>query len=91
MIKKIGQKPYGLSIFEALQARVNFTQQETNYFHQLQVGYDGEKRWEQLLEKELPDHFIILSDIRLELGTTTFQIDSILLTGDTLYLFDVKN
>ncbi|WP_163582665.1 nuclease-related domain-containing protein [Gracilibacillus saliphilus] len=91
MILKPLKKPYELQVFEALDSRFTFTQKEISYFHNLKLGYEGEKTFEQLLRDSFNDDYLIISDIRLEVGTTSFQIDSILLTADTLYFFDVKN
>ncbi|MGN8647715.1 nuclease-related domain-containing protein [Gracilibacillus sp. HCP3S3_G5_1] len=91
MIIKVLKKPYELEVFDALDSRITFTQKEMVYYHNLKQGYEGEKNFEQLLRDTLVGSFLVISDIRMEIGTTFFQIDSILLTGDTLYLFDVKN
>ncbi|WP_208586019.1 nuclease-related domain-containing protein [Gracilibacillus suaedae] len=91
MILKPLKKPYELQVFEALDSRFTFTKKEMSYFHNLKLGYEGEKNFEQLLRDSFNDDYLIISDIRLEVGTTSFQIDSILLTGSTIHLIDVKN
>ncbi|MDX8045078.1 nuclease-related domain-containing protein [Gracilibacillus sp. S3-1-1] len=91
MLKKPLLKTYELSIFETLQERLPFSKQASSYYHNLQLGYQGEKEWESLLQQQLNGYVIVLSDMRFEVGTSTFQVDSLLLTGDSLLLFDVKN
>ncbi|SFM28332.1 Nuclease-related domain-containing protein [Gracilibacillus orientalis] len=91
MIEKALEKPHELVMYEALFARTPFSMKEDRYFYNLKMGYEGEKKFEQFLDKTVDNRFIVLSDLRLEVQTTTFQIDSIVLTGDTLYFFDVKN
>ncbi len=91
MIVKALKKPYELQVYEALDSRFIFTKKELNYYYNLKQGYKGEKTFEQLLRDGLDNDSLVISDIRLEVGTTNFQIDSTLLTGDTLYFFDVKN
>ncbi|QGH33084.1 NERD domain-containing protein [Gracilibacillus salitolerans] len=91
MIEKTLKKPHELLIYEALLSRIPFSKKEESYFHNLKLGYEGEEKFEQLLKEKIDDQFIVISDLWLEVHTTTFQIDSILLTGDTLCFFDVKN
>ncbi|MFD2656667.1 nuclease-related domain-containing protein [Gracilibacillus thailandensis] len=91
MIVRALKKPFELKVFEALESRITFSSKELKYYHNLKQGYQGEQRFEQILKKDLHDHLLVLSDLRFEIGTTTFQIDSIILSGTTLYFFDVKN
>ncbi|OES45742.1 nuclease-related domain-containing protein [Domibacillus iocasae] len=60
--------------------------------HQEQAGYQGKKQVDFYL-RELPHrHFLFLHDLRLktEMGTF-FQIDTLVLTGKTAIILEVKN
>ncbi|WP_244671204.1 nuclease-related domain-containing protein [Bacillus sp. NTK034] len=39
----------------------------------------------------MPDSCIIINDLLLENGSTHFQIDTLLITGGTIFIFEVKN
>ncbi|PWW27956.1 nuclease-like protein [Cytobacillus oceanisediminis] len=56
----------------------------------LRKGFTGEKQFDMLLQS-MPDESIILNDLLLEYSNTIFQIDSLLITGDCIYVFEIKN
>ncbi|GAE93508.1 hypothetical protein JCM21714_2594 [Gracilibacillus boraciitolerans JCM 21714] len=91
MIVKHLEKPYELTIFDALYLRIHFSRKEELYHNNLKLGYEGELRFEQSLEKSLKESFYVLSDMRFEFGTTSFQLDSLILTGEEMILLDIKN
>ncbi|SHN31622.1 nuclease-related domain-containing protein [Gracilibacillus kekensis] len=91
MIVKHLEKPYELTILDALHLRISFSKKEETYYHNLLLGYEGELRLEQALQTGLSDSFYVLSDLRFEIGTTSFQMDSLLFTGEELILLDAKN
>ncbi len=91
MIVKKLKKPYELAIFDALYLRVKFSRKEEMYYHNLRLGFEGELRLEQALRIGLADTFYILSDMRFEIGTTSFQLDSLILTGVEVIMLDAKN
>ncbi|MFC5732797.1 nuclease-related domain-containing protein [Cytobacillus gottheilii] len=60
--------------------------------HHLEKGYAGEKRFDHWLETELSCSFIVLKDITLDVhSSNALQIDTLLISEKTLYLFEVKN
>ncbi|MBM7679822.1 nuclease-related domain-containing protein [Gracilibacillus alcaliphilus] len=84
-------KSHELRIYEALEGRYPFSSDEKLSLANLQQGYHGERQLEQLLHAELVDSHLVISDLRLQVGTTTFQIDSLICTKDKLYLLEVKH
>ncbi|WP_058305812.1 nuclease-related domain-containing protein [Gracilibacillus massiliensis] len=91
MIIKQLKKPYELTIFDALHLRISLSKKEETYYHNLQLGYEGELRLEQALQTGLTHSLYVLSDLRFEIGTSSFQIDSLLFTGEELIVLDAKN
>lgn len=56
----------------------------------LRLGYSGELYFDCLIDEEIP-HVVHLKDYRFCIENNEYQIDNILLTGDNLFLFEVKN
>jgi len=56
----------------------------------LEKGYLGEKQYDLLL-KDLTGDWLILNDLLFDCNNTLFQIDSLLISQSTIYLFEVKN
>jgi hypothetical protein len=79
-----------LLILRSLNSRLNLSTKEKQYYINLEKGYEGEKKFEKLLENQLSD-FLILSDLLLEKNNTVFQIDSTLIFQKKIHLFEVKN
>ena len=91
MLVKPLMKPNELKVFEALEERLPFSNDEKLFFHQLRQGYLGEQYWENLLVKRVEKSFFIVSDLRLQVSNQSFQIDSLLISNDRLYLLEVKH
>ena len=65
------------------------SRENQNYIN-LEKGYEGERNFEVLLEHHLSEG-LILNDLLLEKNNTLFQIDSLLISQNSIYLFEVKN
>ncbi|WP_368646249.1 nuclease-related domain-containing protein [Alkalibacterium putridalgicola] len=83
-------KPYSLLIMEYLNHRSSLSRIQEKYYASLKKGWEGEKQFDTLLEKIPCDH-IILKDLLFKVSGTVFQIDTLLITNETLYLYEVKN
>lgn len=79
-----------LQLLRSLHARMDLPEKEVNYYWNIQKGYEGEQRFDGWL-MNLPDDWIVLHDLLFESNNTLFQIDSLLLSPGTIYLFEVKN
>jgi len=90
MFKKNRSKSNELRMLNALNPRMNFTGKEKQYHFHLEKGYEGEIIFDVMLDR-LENENLILSDLLFEVNNTMFQIDSLLITRDTLFLFEVKN
>ncbi|WP_066191371.1 nuclease-related domain-containing protein [Gracilibacillus timonensis] len=91
MIIKPLEKSKELRIYQALQDRLPFSSQDKTTLQNLQQGYQGETQLESLLTERLSPSVLLLNDLYLQLGTTTFQLDSLIITGDTIFLLEVKH
>lgn len=60
-----------------------------SYFNKLK-GYEGELEFDVWLEN-LEIECLIVNDLLLEVNSTLFQIDSLIIFQETLHLFEVKN
>jgi hypothetical protein len=90
MIIKERSEPKELMILRILNARMELSSKDLNHFLNLEKGFIGEKKFDKLIEN-LSNDWLILNDLLLEFNTTFFQIDSVLIAQDTIYLIDVKN
>lgn len=90
MILKKRIEPAALKLLKFLSARTNLPDKELDQLYNLQRGLKGEHILDSFLEK-LPTNVLILNDLLLESNNTLFQIDSLVITQDIIYLFEVKN
>ncbi|OCA87720.1 hypothetical protein A8F94_07655 [Bacillus sp. FJAT-27225] len=82
-------KPKKLVIYESLAARMQLPDDDWSHYCNLLKGYEGELKFDALTE-QLQCECIILNDLLLEVGGKTFQIDTLIITANPIYLFDVK-
>ncbi|MCM3570668.1 nuclease-related domain-containing protein [Neobacillus mesonae] len=90
MLKRPLTKPRKLTLLEFLNKRMDLPKEDKYYFFNLKKGYEGELMFHSLTEKLACDCYI-LNDLRFEFNNTTFQIDSMIETSQTLYMHEVKN
>ncbi|WP_138419102.1 nuclease-related domain-containing protein [Aquibacillus sediminis] len=84
------KKSSELVTLEMLNHRMPLSPDEKKRLAKLEKGYQGEKKFDGMLET-LGQQAIILTDLLLETNNTKFQIDSIVILQNMLYLFEVKN
>ncbi|MDT8860183.1 NERD domain-containing protein [Alkalihalobacillus sp. MEB130] len=90
MIIKPRYEPSELKLLKYLRIRLNLTSKEESYYSKLEKGYQGERTFDKWIEPHLTDK-LALNDLLLECSNTLFQIDSMVITSNTVYLFEVKN
>ncbi|MDC3415121.1 NERD domain-containing protein [Aquibacillus sp. 3ASR75-11] len=83
-------KSLELLVLESLDTRMHLSDKDKQYYHNLRKGYEGEKVFDALLEKQQFD-CLILNDLLLKLKNTTFQIDSLVIMSGTIQFYEVKN
>lgn len=82
--------PDKLKIMRSLNIRSALTSNEKSYLENLEKGYEGEVIFDGWLEKLL-DGVLIINDLLVESNHTLFQIDSLIIIHDTIYLLEIKN
>lgn len=90
MIIKERCRPIELEIMKYLNVRRELTVTDAKSYSALIKGYDGELEFDKWAEHLLCD-CLILNDLLLEYDHNIFQIDTLLITYETIYLINVKN
>ena len=90
MLYKSRSKPEELLIFEYLDRRMTLPEAERNYYLFLKKGFEGEVIFDTLTEN-LRGECIVLNDLLLKSNKTTFQIDTLIITSNKAYFYEVKN
>lgn len=86
MAYKPRTKPAELLLFEILDPRTTLPTREKQQYLNLKKGYEGECIFDSLMEK-LQCDCLMLNDLLLTVKGTTFQIDSLLITGGNIFLY----
>ncbi|MFB1051029.1 nuclease-related domain-containing protein [Paraliobacillus sp. JSM ZJ581] len=90
MIRKERRKPKELRILELLSNRKTLNSRDYMKYQNLLLGYEGELRFDSYMKK-YGEKLIILNDLLLRHNEQYFQIDSCVITNETIYLFEIKN
>lgn len=90
MIYKKRNRPKVLSIMDALLLRAELSEDEKQYTHYQIKGFEGELVFDKIAERYLHDK-LVLNDLLLKVQGSTFQIDSLVITNQTLVIYEVKN
>ncbi|WP_102274803.1 nuclease-related domain-containing protein [Cytobacillus massiliigabonensis] len=90
MIYKPRMESIELLILKALDSRICLSSKVKQLYFNLKKGYEGEILFDSLTE-QLQCECLILNDLLLKQNNTLFQIDSLIIMSDTIYLFEVKN
>lgn len=74
-----------------LNPRKPLSPEEKNQLEIYTKGYKGEWKFYELLKEHVHATYIGLFDLQLELNNNEFQIDSLLIFQDAVYLIELKN
>lgn len=91
LVVKNRSKSNYLCAMEALDKRMALLNDEISHLLNMQKGFEGEVLFDSLLENYLDLDALILNDLLFTEKGSTFQIDSMIITGDKILLFEVKN
>lgn len=80
-----------LKILTYIQPRMNLSATQQANLHRLCKGYEGEKAFIHILEKELSADYLIVNDCLFKINNREFQIDTLLIGENTIYLLEIKN
>lgn len=83
-------KPPHLTKMEFLNVRMTLSPKEMRDLTKWQKGYDGELHFDQLTQPFESDTYL-LQDLVLKSHSTTFQIDTFMISPEKNYLFEIKN
>lgn len=78
------------ALLKSLSSRMKLHEKDLQYLRNLEKGDEGERYFDSLTGALTCDCFV-LNDLRLSCNNATFQIDALMITGETIYLFEVKN
>jgi len=90
MAYKSRTKSSQLLILKSLNIRMNLSDNESQQYSNLEKGYEGELIFDTFTEK-LQCECLILNDLLLKMNSTIFQIDSLIITSEAIYFYEVKN
>ncbi|WP_423799277.1 nuclease-related domain-containing protein [Neobacillus sp. SAB-20_R2A] len=79
-----------LLILGLLNARMTLSDDDKKHYLRLKKGYEGEIMFDKLTE-QLRCESIILNDLLFTVHNQTFQIDSLIIVPEQIYLYEVKN
>jgi len=84
------KKPPELALLKSLNSRMELSDEMKLRDYNHKKGWEGERRFDDYL-RNLAQNSIILNDLLLQSNQTTFQIDSLLIEGEALHLYEIKN
>lgn len=90
MIIKERSESLELLLYRYLNSRMILSENESTHYWALEKGYQGEINFD-ILTKLLQGEFILLNDLLFEINNTHFQIDTMVLSSQSIFLFDIKN
>jgi hypothetical protein len=73
-----------------LNTRMELTEKEKIQFSNLEKGYEGEVKFDQLAQSLQEERYII-NDLLFEVNNSYFQIDTVIISQGVIHLLDVKN
>lgn len=79
-----------LILLHYLKDRMEFSYDEVLTYTNLVKGYEGELKSDFRL-RDLTDEWLVLNDLLLEYNGSKFQIDTLIIAYEKIYLLDVKN
>lgn len=88
LVLKERKEPGELKLLRMLKARGGLV--DESRFWNLEKGYRGEVLFDKWFS-ELDGEWIVVNDLLLEYAGSLFQIDSLVIGADRVYLFEVKN
>jgi len=83
-------KSQELLVLEYLYVRMKLSGKLEQHYLNLEKGYEGEILFDSFTE-QLQSDVLILNDLLLKTNHTTYQIDSLIISPDKLYVYEVKN
>ena len=90
MILKERSKSVSHRVLDSLNYRMALSHAEKMQYENVIKGFNGELAFDRILNESAISGLII-NDLLLSARDTFYQIDSLLITDETIYLYEVKN
>lgn len=90
MVFKERPEPLELVLTHFLNARMDLSEEDQKHYWTIKKGYEGEVRSDIWLQN-LTDSWLVLHDLLLEYNQSIFQIDTLIIAFEKVYILDVKN
>ncbi|MDQ0231681.1 nuclease-related domain-containing protein [Metabacillus malikii] len=90
MIYKERVESTELLILKSLNNRSELSEKERQYYLNISKGFEGETLFDSMINT-IEGESIILNDLLFKQNHTLFQIDSLTILSDTIYMFEIKN
>jgi hypothetical protein len=90
-IIKTRHEPEELMYLRYLNSRMKLSLDDINYLKYLEKGYEGEKKFDEILIKNLTGNWQLLCDLLFEYKKTFFQVDTLAIRDGKIHHFEVKN
>lgn len=74
-----------------LDRRMKLSNESSQYLYSQEKGLEGEVRFDSYVETYLSGECLVLNDLLLSIRSSTIQLDSVIITQDTVYLYEIKN
>jgi DNA-directed RNA polymerase subunit M/transcription elongation factor TFIIS len=79
-----------LLVMRSLNTRMDLTEKDKFHYLNLEKGYEGEVKFDQLSECLQEERYVI-NDLLLEVNKSYFQIDKLIISQGPIHLLDIKN
>lgn len=90
LIYKSRVEPSQLTVLKNLKSRMILTKNDQQKLYTLSKGYEGELKFDAYL-LNLKCDCLVLNDLLLSINNQIFQIDTLLILNDQIFLFEIKN
>jgi hypothetical protein len=74
-----------------LNPRMKLSNDDVNYLKHLEKGFEGEKKFDEILISGLKGDWLLLNDLLLEHNKNFSQVDSLAIRNGKIHHFEVKN
>lgn len=90
-IVKARTQPELLKALNHLDKRMTLSVLNKQHIMSMEKGYEGEKQFDSLVKEIVEADVLVLNDLLLTISEQTVQIDSLIVTAETAYLYEIKN
>lgn len=74
-----------------LNKRIKLNDSDKYYLTNLEKGFEGEERFDELVKTNINDEALVVNDLLIESKGRVCQIDALIVTSETIFLYEIKN